>query len=40
LRKAMDQADTAAPTGKSKTKKSANTDEIEDILARTLENRK
>ncbi len=40
LRKAMDQVEEAAPAAKAKSKKSGNSDEIEDILARTLESRK
>ena len=40
MRKAMDQVEEVAPAEKPKSKKSANKDEIEDILARTLENRK
>ena len=39
LRKAMDQVE-EAPAEKPKSKKSGNSEEIEDMLARTLENRK
>ncbi|MBN1450225.1 MAG: S1 RNA-binding domain-containing protein [Anaerolineales bacterium] len=40
LRKAMDQVDEEVPAEKAKNKKSGNSDEIENLLARTLENRK